>query len=195
MLHIQELRVLKKGDTICHVPELDIRRGERLVVQGPNGSGKSTLLRVLGGLEKDFSGIVESTTSSPRERVYVHQFPCLFRGSVSYNVGYGLAARRRPHAQRTDIVNRWLAGLGIEHLARRRTGRLSGGEKRRVALARAFAIEPEVLLLDEPFADLDQNGIQLVCAAIASLEDSTIVISSPNDLPEQVVARRITISD
>jgi len=170
---------------------LEIATGDRVAIRGRNGCGKSTLLRVLGGLEKDYDGAVELDLP-PIEVVYVHQTPCLFRGSVLQNVIYGLAARKHPPAQRAKTARRWLQALGIEELLEHNSGKLSGGEKRRVALARAFAIEPELLLLDEPFADLDQPGIDRVRAAILSVR-STVVLSSPVGLPDGIVTRSLQL--
>jgi energy-coupling factor transporter ATP-binding protein EcfA2 len=192
MLRIRKLQVDKADKTICDVPELDVRRGERVAVTGANGSGKTTLLRVLSGLETEFTG--QCTVDVPvRQRVYVHQSPYLFRGSVLFNATYGLAARSVPRSQRDSLARRWLGTLGIEHLVHRRCAHLSGGERRRLALARAFAIGAELLLLDEPLADLDQEGIDTVCRAISKASRSTILISSPVPLPDELTVQTYRI--
>ena len=182
MLQIRNLRVDKAGKTICRVPELKVGRGDRVGVIGPNGSGKTTLLRVVSGLEVKSSGECQADVSR-LDRVFVHQSPYLFRGSVLFNTMYGLAARRVPRQKRLSLAHQWLTTLGIGHLAQRRSTSLSGGERRRVSLARAFAIQPAMLLLDEPFADLDQEGIDLVCGALSTVVNSTILITSPIPLP------------
>lgn len=188
MLHIRDLIIEKAGKTICRVAELDVARGERVVLVGANGAGKTTLLRVLGGLERDVQG--ECRIEQPlRKRVYVHQAPYLFQGSVAWNVGYGLAAQGVKRKERVAIVRHWLDTFGVSQLAERRCAKLSGGERRRVALARAFAIRADLMLLDEPFADLDKNGIDIVRRAIDEAEDATIVIASPTPLPDSFPVR------
>jgi ABC-type nitrate/sulfonate/bicarbonate transport system ATPase subunit len=189
MLRIRDLRLGKAGKTICHVPELEVRRGERIAVVGPNGSGKTTLLRVVGGLERQFTGECRVDVPS-RERVYVHQSPHLFRGSVLSNAKYGLAARHLPRRKQVSTAREWLRTLGVEHLVHRQCASLSGGERRRVALARAFATEPEILLLDEPLADLDQEGIDIVCRAISASSIWTVLIASPVPLPDALPVQR-----
>ena len=191
MLRVRDLRVEKAGTTICSVPELDAGRGERVALVGANGCGKTTLLRVLSGLEPDMRG--HCRIEAPlRKRVYVHQTPYLFRGSVMWNAGYGLAAQNIGRKERTSAVRHWLSIFGLDHLAERRCTRLSGGERRRVALARAFAVRADLMLLDEPFAELDQEGIEIVCGAIAGASDSTILIASPVPLPAALPARSYT---
>jgi tungstate transport system ATP-binding protein len=188
MIRIRDLRVDKSGETICHVRAMNVGRGERVAVIGPNGSGKSTLLRVIAGLENQFAGQCQVDVRR-RDRVFVHQSPYLLHGSVMFNVRYGLAARSMPRRKQHAIALRWLQTLGVDHLAHRRCTRLSGGEQRRVALARAFVLQPEVLLLDEPLADLDQAGIEVVCQAVRSLAKSTVLIASPVPLPEDLAER------
>lgn len=188
MLRIRNLKVEKQGRAICSVPALTVDRDERVAVFGPNGSGKTTLLRVLGGLERELAG--ECQIEAPlRQRVYVHQAPYLFRGSVAFNVGYGLAARGVPRQEQDEVVQHWLKLLGVDHLARRQPHGLSGGERRRVALARALAIGADLLLLDEPFAELDSDGIAAVCRALEELPATTIVLASPTPLPGGFSAR------
>jgi sulfate transport system ATP-binding protein len=146
---------------------LQIRAGELMALLGPSGSGKTTLLRVIAGLEIPTAGRVlfgaEDATRIPvqkRQVGFVFQHYALFKHlTVFDNVAYGLRARdraRRP--TETEIRKRVLALLELvqlEGLDRRFPGQLSGGQRQRVALARALAVEPRVLLLDEPFGALD----------------------------------------
>jgi tungstate transport system ATP-binding protein len=176
MLTIKNLEVRKNGNPICRVAGLHVGNNERVAVTGLNGSGKTTMLRVIGGLESDYTGSVKVETRRP---VYVHQAPYLFRGTVAQNVEYGLAAKRIPAPKRQRFVREWLERFGIGDLASTDSRVLSGGERRRVALARAFAMEPSLLLLDEPFADLDETGIETVVRAIQNVADSTILITTP----------------
>jgi sulfate transport system ATP-binding protein len=144
-----------------------VNSGELVALLGPSGSGKTTLLRVIAGLEAPDAGTVhfdgDDTTarSAPDRRVgFVFQHYALFRHmTVFENVAFGL--RVRPRAQRpleTEIrrkVNELLALVQLDYLGDRHPSQLSGGQRQRVALARALAVEPKVLLLDEPFGALD----------------------------------------
>ncbi len=175
MIEVADLRVVREGNSICTVDQLIVPPGGRLAVLGTNGSGKTTLLRVLAGLERDYSGACRVATNHD-ERTFVHQQPFLFRGSVLANVRYG----QRPQGR--DAFE-WLRMVGLEHLASRSTRNLSGGEVRRVALARALAVEPRLLLLDEPLAELDDEASETVCRVLNDLKQTTIVIASPIPLP------------
>jgi len=147
------------------VPELTIEAGQVLAVIGPNGSGKSTLLRVIGLLESPDRGevrvhghIVSAATALAERRTMatVFQQALLADTTVTANVGLGLRFRGVPADARRTRVTRWLERFGIARLAGRQARSLSGGEAQRVALARALVLEPELLLLDEPFAALDE---------------------------------------
>ena len=159
--------VVRRGErTVLRVDHLGVLEGEVLAVIGPNGAGKSTLLRVLGLLERPAEGTARFREdvvewSSPlvplrRRMASAFQEPLLCDATAFSNVALGLAFRHLPSAIIQERVRRWLARFGIGHLADRRARSLSGGEAQRVALARALVLEPEVLLLDEPFSSLDQ---------------------------------------
>src|SRR4030095_14705874 len=135
-----------------------------LTVVGPNGAGKSTLLLALAHLlqpvhgEIRFDGKPLSTWKEleyRRKISFVFQVPLLMDMTVEQNVALGLKFRGIPKDEIYSRVGRWIKALGVESLAKRRAGQLSGGEAQRVSLARAFVLEPELLLLDEPFAALD----------------------------------------
>lgn len=193
MIHIENLRVNKNGTTICTVPALEVGPGERVGILGANGSGKSTLLRVLAGLEQAFQGTCHVDVVR-RDRVYVHQRPFLFRGTVLYNAMYGLRARGLNGRAGEEQARHWLEQLRIENLAVRRVNNLSGGERRRTALARALVLKPRLLLLDEPLADLDAESAAAVREAVGELTETTVVVASPTELPDGLTTRNYRLA-
>jgi len=191
LVKIVGLRVSKAGRCVSAMDDLVINAGERVLLNGSNGSGKTTALRVLAGLETEYDGTCHVGVDL-RQRSYVHQMPYLFRCSVLANACYGLQARRIPRSRRNDIARGWLERLGVGHVAAQPAHTLSGGERRRVALARALAVEPRLLLLDEPFADLDEQGIDRICECLDALGDATtVVLSSPTRMDDTLAARVI----
>lgn len=192
MIHIDQLRVMKNGRTICSVVELQIALGERVACVGPNGSGKTTFLRVLSGLETNYDGDCRIEARG-KDCVYVHQNPYLFRGTVLSNVVYGLLQRGEGRAASNRAAQPWLQQFGLSEIADQRINHVSGGERRRVALARAMILQPKLLLLDEPLADLDRKGLDAVSAAIDQLDHCTIVIASPTELPSGLASRTHTL--
>jgi sulfate transport system ATP-binding protein len=148
---------------------LEVKHGELMALLGPSGSGKTTLLRIIAGLEFPDRGVVrfegeDATKRSARDRRvgFVFQHYALFRHmSVFENVAFGLRVRPRrarpPAAAIQDRVTELLRLVQLEGFARRLPSELSGGQRQRVALARALAVEPRVLLLDEPFGALDSR--------------------------------------
>ena len=162
-LALSDVVVQRSGRLILDVPALDIKANETLTVLGPNGAGKSTLLQVLALLERPTSGIVmfdgEDATGDPlsyrRRMAVVFQEALLLATSVEGNVRSGMRLRGISSRDQERRAAEWLDRLGIRDLALRSNRYLSGGEAQRTSLARAFALEPEVLLLDEPFGALD----------------------------------------
>jgi len=151
------------GRLVVDVDRLAIRKGEVVAVLGPNGAGKSTLFRILLGLERPDAGELwlDGAPFSPRDErarrrlVGVFQNPHLFQGTVMDNLEFGLRASGVPRSEWAARIDGTVAGLGLMALVRADVGRLSGGEAQRVALARALVLEPAVLMLDEPTANLD----------------------------------------
>ncbi len=138
------------------VDELDLWTGGALAVLGPNGAGKSTLLRALAGLDKPLRGRIACSVAGPVTMVF--QRPIPFAGSVEHNLKAALSGLALPRSRRDERVAEALEHFDIARLAGRDAATLSGGELRRLSLARAFALRPAVLLLDEPFDNLDASG-------------------------------------
>src|SRR6201990_2092740 len=144
---------------------VEVADGSLTALLGPSGSGKSTLLRVIAGLEAPDTGEVvvggERATHLParkRDIGFVFQHYAAFKHmSVFENVAFGLRIRKRPKAEITAKVDELLELVGLTKWAQQRPSQLSGGQRQRMALARALAVEPKVLLLDEPFGALDAN--------------------------------------
>jgi tungstate transport system ATP-binding protein len=165
LLEARNLEVERGGAVILNVPSLSIEQGEILSLIGPNGAGKTTLLQTLCYLLKPFRGELsfkgERVNSHHSAFVYrrrlamVFQEPLLFDTTVFENVASGLRIRGITKEDIRRIVMQQLDRFGIGHLSHRSARKISGGEAQRTSLARAFALQPEVLLLDEPFASLD----------------------------------------
>lgn len=164
MIEIRDLLIQRNGRDVLEVDALNIARGETLTVVGPNGAGKSTLLLALahllrpsrGDIQFDGRSVMRWNDLAYRRKIsFVFQTPLLMDMSVEQNVALGLKFRRASKEETQVRVNKWIKAMGIESLSKRRAGELSGGEAQRVSLARAFVLEPELLLLDEPFAALD----------------------------------------
>jgi len=158
------IRVVHGDRAVLDIPALGVEPGQVLAVIGPNGSGKSTLLRVLGLLDVPAAGEVrfrgDRVSASDglavrRRMASVFQEPLLADATVLANVSLGLRFRGVRGARAAERVGVWLERFGIAHLAARQARTLSGGEAQRASLARALALDPEVLLLDEPFSSLD----------------------------------------
>ncbi len=164
MIQIRDLLIQRGGRKTLEIDLLDIARGETLTVVGPNGAGKSTLLLALAHLLKPSRGDIQFDGKSVsqwndleyrRKISFVFQAPLLMDMSVEQNVALGLKFRGVSKEETQERVGKWINAMGIESLSKRRASQLSGGEAQRVSLARAFVLEPDLLLLDEPFVALD----------------------------------------
>jgi tungstate transport system ATP-binding protein len=200
---LREVIKVYEGRQVVNVDRLDVYRGEVLALVGPSGAGKSTLLRLLNFLEPPTSGTIRfldavfdathTISLSRRRRVTtVFQRPILLNRSVHANVRYGLRLRGR------DDVGGQVAGVleqvGLADMSGQRARTLSGGEAQRVSLARAMVLDPEVLLLDEPTANLDPYNVGLIEGIVRSLNaarGTTIVVVTHNIFQARRLADRV----
>ena len=202
LYELRQVEVSYQGRSILEVDQLTVQEGETLVVVGPNGAGKSTLLRLLNFLEPPTGGTLHFRGESAphpaplelRRRVTtVFQRPALLNRTVWDNVAYGLRVRGgAPGEPLRELLRR----LDLERLAGARAGSLSGGEAQRVALARALAVGPEVLLLDEPTANLDPYNLSVVEGMIQQLRAegaSTLVVVTHNVFQARRLADRVAM--
>jgi len=195
------------GFTALDQVSLAIPEGSLTALLGPSGSGKSTLLRVIAGLEQPDTGQVllndEDVTAMPaRERGVgmVFQHYAAFKHMTVYdNVAFGLSIRRRPKAEIRKRVHELLGLVQLEGLAQRYPTQLSGGQRQRMALARALAVEPTVLLLDEPFGALDARVRTELRAWLRRLHDevhvTTIIVTHDQEEAMEVAGQIAVLND
>ncbi|PKM83663.1 MAG: phosphate ABC transporter ATP-binding protein, partial [Firmicutes bacterium HGW-Firmicutes-13] len=187
---------------VLNIKSLSLEEGKIYGIMGPSGCGKSTLLRVINFLEKPTTGSI-SFNGRPvplngflplnyrRSMTLVSQKPVLFRTSVKENIAYGLKIRGKRGEEVDKKVSCLLEKIGLQEFADRHAASLSGGEAQRVAIARAVAFDPQILLLDEPTANLDPSNVEIIENLIVELNRSlgiTIVLVTHNIFQ----ARRIT---
>lgn len=174
LVELQHVSKEYQGAQALRDINLRIECGHLSAVIGPNGSGKSTLIRLINLLESPSTGRIiidgdDAWSSSSAERLalirqmtLVAQKPVLLNMTVAENIGYGLRLRQRSGAEVGKTVRDMAKLLEVDHLLTRNALRLSGGEAQRVAMARALAVRPQLLLLDEPSANLDPNQTQVL---------------------------------
>ncbi|MBL8094433.1 MAG: phosphate ABC transporter ATP-binding protein [Anaerolineales bacterium] len=188
--------------TVLSLDALEILQGEVLAIVGPSGAGKSTLLRLLNFLEPPTDGVItfdgQTVTARPpldliRRVTTVFQRPVLLDRNVHDNVAFGLRLRGQAVDGRVDAA---LAHVGLSGLDRAQARKLSGGEMQRAALARALVIEPEVLLLDEPTANLDPYNVGLIEGILAAQNrerGTTLVLVTHNVFQARRLAHRVAL--
>lgn len=183
LMKIENIILRRGGVTVLDIPELHVQQGRILALIGPNGAGKSTLLLMLAGLLKPEQGRIyfqEKPVESRADLTFlrrhvsvVFQDPLLLNSNVFENVALGLKFRKFKSEQLKSKVQEALDYFGITHLAKRSARALSGGEAKRVSLARAFAIEPQMLLLDEAFNSLDPPSREAVIEDLKRILEET----------------------
>jgi sulfate/thiosulfate transport system ATP-binding protein len=190
-----------------HGVSLEIPSGSLTALLGPSGSGKSTLLRVIAGLEVPDSGSVvidgrDATALAPQQRGigFVFQHYAAFKHmTVRENVAFGLRVRKRPRAEIAARVGELLGIVGLAGYADRYPSQLSGGQRQRMALARALAVEPGVLLLDEPFGALDAKVRAELRAWLRRLHDevhvTTVLVTHDQEEAMDVADRIAVLND
>ena len=192
-LALNEVRFAAGGRTIIDRVSCEIAAGPRTVILGPNGAGKSVLMRLCHGLLKPTSGAIVWRGSSEkrrwREQAMVFQRPVMLRRSALANVIYGLrlagVSRNECELRARDV----LEAVGLVHLAHRPARVLSGGEQQKLALARAWALGPEVLFLDEPTANLDPGATREIESIVVAIHaGGTKIIMTTHNLGQ---ARRL----
>lgn len=171
------------GTTLLRDIDLEIAPGAPTLLVGPNGAGKSTLLRLAMGLVAPTQGRITwggSSDPAPRRRAMLFQRPVMLRRSAAANVVYALKHAGCAREARVDRAHALLRQVGLEHVADRPARKLSGGEQQRLALARALARDPELLLLDEPTANLDPAATRAVEEIVlnAAASDVKILMAS-----------------
>jgi len=175
-LTLQDVVFAAGGKRILDGVTLAIAPGPRTLILGPNGSGKSVLLRLCHGLLQPTAGRVSfhgpEHLNGRRRHAMVFQRPVMLRRSALANVTYGLALAGVAAAERAQIAGEALDRVGIAHLAAQPARVLSGGEQQRLALARAWALRPELLLLDEPTANLDPTATMAIESVIQAMHEA-----------------------
>ena len=173
LLEATDLVVDRGGQTVVTAERLTLDEGETLVLLGPNGAGKSTLLLALASLLPSRGSLrwrgepIRDGLAYRRRTAVVFQRPLLLDRSVEQNAGLGLSIRGVPAAERARRTQDALGSLGVWQLRSRPARQLSGGEAQRVSIARALAVEPEILFLDEPFGALDAPTRETLTADLA----------------------------
>ncbi len=189
-LSLEEVTYEARGQRLIERLSLALAAGPRSIVLGPNGAGKSLLLRLCHGLLRPTSGRVAwSRPDAARHQAMAFQRPVLLRRSALANVTYPLALRGVPRRRRKARALAALERAGLADLAQRPARVLSGGEQQRLALARAWVLEPQVLFLDEPTANLDPGATRRIEALIDGFHQSgTKIVMTTHDLGQ---ARRL----
>ena len=194
-ISIRDLLVRRNERDVLIINSLEIQRGETLAVVGPNGAGKSTLLLMLARLIKPVRGQI-TFNGSPisqmddleyrRKISIVFQDPLLMDMTVEKNIALGLRFRGADKEETRSGVDRWSKAMGVDSLLGRRANQLSGGEAQRVSLARAFVLDPELLLMDEPFSAVDPPTREQLLKDLSTLlsQDQRTTIFVTHNLKE-----------
>ncbi len=205
-LALRDLRVRRAGRDVLEVPRLDVGAGETLAVLGPNGAGKSTLLLAAALLVPTSGGVSIFGESARRgahvrlrrQTATVFQDAALLDMGVRRNIEVALAMHGVPRADRRARADEWLGRLGVAHLAEQRGHAVSGGEAQRVSLARAFAVRPRLIFLDEPFVGVDhatRAALTGELRALLAAEGMAALIATHDHSEALLLADRVVLLD
>lgn len=197
IISLEDLELRYPGGFAFRVDRFDLYPGEIRALTGPNGSGKTTLMSILGllifagGGEYRYRGrrlgrSDPGLTQARREMTMIEQNPYFFRGTVRENIAAGLKLRRRPRRKIAELVVRAAEELGIAGLLDRKPSGLSAGERQKAALVRGLVLEPEVLLLDEPTANVDRQAEEMIERAVKRFhrQRSAVVVWATHNLKQ-----------
>jgi cobalt/nickel transport system ATP-binding protein len=195
------------GQTVLEEVSLSLRQGERVALTGPMGAGKTTLLKLALGLLKPSSGTIRMFGETLRSEkdfrgirgraglLFQDSDDQLFCPTVLEDVAFGPLNMGRSVEEAEDDASEALLRVGLEGFERRITYRLSGGEKRLVALATILAMKPDILLLDEPSNGLDKTAYMRILELLPSLPQSILIVSHDKRLIDTVATRRIVLEN
>ncbi|MDR5904926.1 phosphate ABC transporter ATP-binding protein [Franzmannia qiaohouensis] len=194
-LELQGVTFRHRGLTLLEPMDLRLERNGKTMIMGPNGAGKSLLMRICHGLLRPTSGSVRwagngATPETIRQRqAMVFQRPVMLRRSALANVRYALSVQGVPRSERRWRADEAIERFGLQPIAHRPARVLSGGEQQRLALARAWALRPEILFMDEPTSALDPTAIKAVEEAVETFHsEGTRIVMTTHDLGQ---ARRL----
>ena len=182
-LTLEDVVVRRKGKRVIGPIDLTLNPDGITMVVGPNGSGKTTLLRVLHGIERINNGTVSWDSDDPAKQSFVFQSPIMLRRSVAENLAYPLRLQQTPKPEIKQAVDIWLHRIGLQAVRDSPAPRLSGGERQKLAIARALIRNPDVLFLDEPCANLDGHATREIEAILQeAAAQGTQVIMATHDM-------------
>jgi len=201
--HLEQIRQQFDGRVVLDIEQLDIEQGKIYALLGANGSGKTTLLDILGFLNDPVHGrlffqgrevdrrLKNEMLAIRKHVVSVDQHPIMFSTSVYKNIEFGLKIRKYPVPERRRIIDEVLALVSLEKFRKKAAHHLSGGETQRLALARALALKPQVLLCDEPTASVDSENKSVIIGLLKQVNDqygTTIVMTTHDRLQASSLA-------
>ena len=199
----ENLKKTFNGRYVLDGLSFEVKRGEHLAIIGPNGVGKTTLIRIINLLDAPTGGDISFDGESiqkikekwrlRRRMAVVFQRPAVFNTSVYGNVALGLKIRGEEKSRIDAKVRKILETVGLTKHAHKNARTLSGGERQLLALARAVVLEPELLLLDEPTANLDTENTAIAEEVIKGVE-ATVIMTSPREDNARVADRVITLT-
>lgn len=188
-LSLKQVLVRRQGKTVIGPLDFVLNSAGATIVIGPNGSGKTTFLRVMHGIERTSGGVVTWAQDDPAKHAFVFQSPIVMRRTVAENLAYPLQLLKTPKDQIAAAVDHWLVRIGLERSRRSPATRLSGGERQKLAIARALIRRPDVLFLDEPCANLDGHSTREIEALLQETSAAgTQLVMATHDMGQ---ARRL----